>query len=159
MSLPGPKAHLARLAAVLGTALVAFLIFKALAVPHDWNYKDWYRTGALELNASYEVAYGGNASCVTCHEDVSQEFSQMKHQALSCESCHGALADHVKDGAKIAAAHMEDEDTWQCRNCHEARVNRPANFPQFDKIKITEHKEMDPEMLCISCHSPHDPTP
>lgn len=159
MKEPGPKAHIVRLVAVLGVAFVAFLIAKALLVPDSWDYENWYRGDALALNESYEVAYGGNDSCVECHQESVDELSQFKHQALSCESCHGALSDHAKDGVKIADAHVDDESRWQCLNCHEARVNKPKNFPQFDKIKITEHKEMDDEMLCIACHSPHDPTP
>ena len=159
MKEPSPKAHFVRLAGVLGVAFVVFLTLKAILVPSSWDYDNWYRGDALELNASYELAYGGNDSCVACHQDTMDEFSQAKHQQLSCESCHGALADHVKDGVKIAEAHMDDESRWQCLNCHEARVNKPKDFPQFDKITINEHKELDDEMLCIACHSPHDPTP
>lgn len=159
MSQPSPKAHLVRLALVLGAALVAFLVIKALVVPSSWNYEGWYRGDALALNESYEVVYGGNDSCVACHQEINTELAEFKHQALSCESCHGALADHVKDGAKVADAHVDDESTWQCLNCHEARVNKPVNFPQFDKIKIEAHGEMDDEMVCIACHSAHDPTP
>lgn len=159
MTLPSPKAHIVRLVVVLGIALVAFLVIKALVVPASWNFEEWYREDALALNESYEVVYGGNDSCIACHEESNKEIAEFKHQALSCESCHGALADHVKDGAKIADAEVDDETTWQCLNCHEARVNKPVAFPQFDKKKIPEHKEMEPDMVCIACHSPHDPTP
>ena len=159
MSQPSPKAHLVRLAAVLATALVAFLVFKAVATPSSWNYKGWYRNDALTLNASYALAYGGNASCVTCHQDVTDEAAQFKHQALSCESCHGALADHVSNDQKTGDAFVDDETTWQCLNCHEAMVNKPEGFPQFDKKKSEIHRELDDETVCIACHMPHNPTP
>ena len=159
MATPGPRAHLVRLAAILAVAVVAFLIIKVIATPASWDFENWYRTDALTLNASYEVVYGGNDSCVACHEESNKELAEFKHQALSCESCHGALGDHVKDGAKVADAHVDDETTWQCLNCHEARVNKPADFPQFDKIKIKEHGEMEPDMVCLACHAAHDPTP
>ena len=159
MSLPGPKAHIVRLAAVLIGAIFAFLVIKEVVTPSSWNYKDWYRSDALTLNASYEVSYGGNQSCVTCHEEVNQELAEFKHQALSCESCHGALADHVKEGEKIADAVVDDESTWQCLNCHDARVSKPENFPQFDLKKVEEHGEIEPDMVCTACHTPHDPTP
>jgi len=159
MSLPGPKAHLVRLAALIVGFIFVFLIVKQVVTPASWNYEDWYRTGALALNESDEAFYGGNASCNDCHEEVNQEMAEFKHQALSCESCHGALADHVKEGVKIADALVDDESTWQCLNCHDARVTKPVDFPQFDMKKIEEHRDMEPDMLCISCHSSHDPTP
>lgn len=159
MSQPSPKAHLVRLAAVLCLALVGFLFIKALLTPDSWNYEDWYRGDALTLNASYDVVYGGNASCETCHEDVNAEMAEFKHQALSCESCHGPLGDHAKDGAKFADAFVDDETTWQCLNCHEERVNKPEAFPQFRKTTNEDHRDMDAEMLCIACHTPHDPVP
>ncbi|NQU58983.1 MAG: hypothetical protein HQ513_17265 [Rhodospirillales bacterium] len=159
MSQPGPKAHLVRLVAVLVGAIFIFLVIKEVVTPASWNYEDWYRTDALALNESYEAFYGGNDSCVACHEEVNQELAEFKHQALSCESCHGALADHVKEGVKIAEAQVDDESTWQCLNCHDARVTKPVNFPQFDKKQNEDHRNIEPDMVCIACHTPHDPTP
>jgi hypothetical protein len=159
MSQPGPKAHLVRLAAVVLGALFVFLIVKEVVTPASWNYKDWYRGDALALNESYQVVYGGNDSCNTCHQEINQELAEFKHQALSCESCHGALADHVQEGEKIADAQVDDQSSWQCLNCHDARISKPANFPQFDNKKIDEHREIEPDMFCITCHTPHDPVP
>ncbi|NQV46242.1 MAG: hypothetical protein HQ504_00520 [Rhodospirillaceae bacterium] len=159
MSNPSPKAHLVRLAAVLVGVLVVFLIIKQMVVPDSWNYEEWYREGALALNASEPLAYGGNESCAACHQETNDELAEFKHKALSCESCHGALADHVTDGVKTAAAQVDDESTWQCLNCHEARVSKPEGFPQFDKVAIKEHTEIEEGMLCLACHTPHDPTP
>ncbi len=159
MTQPNPKSHLIRLAAVIVGGIVIFLIIKAVVTPASWNYKDWYRSDSLALNASYETAYGGNDSCATCHQEVNEELAEFKHKSLSCESCHGALADHVKDGEKIADAKVDDQSTWQCLNCHAARVNKPVNFPQFDKKKIEEHREMEDGMICTACHTPHDPVP
>jgi len=159
MSLPSPKAHIVRLVAVLVCALFVFLVIKEVVTPSSWNYKDWYRGDALALNSSYEAAYGGNQSCVACHEEVNKELAEFKHQALSCESCHGALADHVKEGEKFADALVDDESTWQCLNCHEARINKPVDFPQFENKKNEDHRDIEDDMVCIACHTPHDPVP
>jgi len=159
MPQPGPRAHLVRLAALVVGALFVFLIVKEMVTPASWNYKDWYRGDSLVLNESYEVVYGGNQSCETCHAEINQELAQFKHQALSCESCHGALADHVKEGVKIADAEVDDQSTWQCLNCHEESITKPAGFPQFDNKKIEEHRDIEPEMICINCHTSHDPVP
>ncbi len=159
MSLPSPKAHLVRLAVLIVGFIFVFLIVKQVVTPASWNYKDWYRGDALALNESYEAFYGGNDSCVACHEEANQELAEFKHQALSCESCHGALGDHVQAGVKIADAQVDEQSTWQCLNCHDARVNKPADFPQYENIKNESHRDIEPDTLCISCHSSHDPTP
>jgi hypothetical protein len=160
MTQPSPKAHLVRLAIVIGGALVVFLGLKHILTPSTWDFKNWYRgEEALTLNKNFPTIYGGNDSCAACHEDVNKEVAELRHQQLSCESCHGALADHVKDGEKTGDAVVMTESNWQCLNSHEARVTKPAGFPQFDRETIAEHKEMETGMVCIACHAPHDPTP
>lgn len=159
MSSPSPRSHLYRLGAVLVIGFVGFMVVKAIATPASWNYERWFREDSLKDIASYSLAYGGNESCQTCHAEEDEELLGANHKSLSCESCHGALADHVRDGKKIATAKVDDESTWQCLNCHETLVTRRPDFPQFSTDQIPEHEEVAKGALCLVCHFPHDPAP
>jgi len=161
----GPYSHLYR----LGILFVIFLVTAALlrwwATPASWNYDldRWYRLDAEKLAATEPLVYGGNESCLACHAAASKKLNKYGHKKLSCESCHGPLADHVQEGKKIAAA-IVDRSRWQCENCHFGQINRPKDFPQFSKTgeygkSVQKHKEMDDKKPCLDCHDAHDPTP
>jgi hypothetical protein len=172
---PSPRTHLYRLGFVLIVAFVGFVGIVALAAPASWNYEivNWYRTDALEELKAQPMVYGGiedmstskrNEACQSCHKEATKTLRKQKHRTLSCESCHGALFDHVREGKKIADA-MIDRSTWQCLNCHEGFINKPDNFRQF---RLTEefkkHRdfkagEFAPGTTCLKCHDGHDPTP
>ncbi len=160
---PSRYAHLVRLAQVMA----AFFILAGLAgwwaTPASWNYDidNWYRRDALIDAAAKPLAYGGNESCVACHKAADKQLRKYKHRALSCESCHGALADHVQNDKRFAAA-VVDKSRWQCENCHAEQINRPSDFPQFSKTgeigkEVKKHKRLDAETLCLKCHNAHDP--
>jgi len=152
------------LGAVLVLGFVGFLTLKAIATPASWDFEHWYRDDAKKDIASAPLVYGGNESCRTCHADEVKEFYEFKHKTLSCESCHGPLLDHVRNGEKNAAAKVDDGSNWQCLNCHEKLItrklvnNRP-DFPQFEVGRVEEHEEVAKGALCLVCHTPHDPTP
>ncbi len=175
MSRPSPATHLKRLVILLAAALVIFLGLAYLLVPASWNFDmaNWYRLDSLKDIASQPMAYGGiedigarqrNAACNDCHKDLLIEFRKKKHLQLSCESCHGALADHAAGKQKTAAA-MVDKTTGHCLNCHENLINKPAGFPTFRLTeKYVKHIEFNAGKLpagttCLKCHNPHDPTP
>ena len=160
---PSKYAHLIRLALVL----VAFFFVAGSvgwwATPASWNYDidNWYRRDALIDNAAQPLVYGGNESCVECHQAADKQLRKYKHRALACESCHGALADHVRDDKKVAAA-VVDRSRWQCENCHAEQINRPPDFSQFSKTgeigkEVKKHMRLDDETPCLKCHDAHDP--
>lgn len=163
---PGPSrlSHLYRLVLVL---IAFFLLAGSIglwAVPASWNYEmdNWYRRDAVLDTAAQPLAYGGNESCKECHAPANKSLRQYKHRALSCESCHGALADHVREGKRFAAATV-DKGRWQCENCHAEQINRPDGFPQFSKEGeigefVRKHRDLDAETPCLKCHDAHDPT-
>ncbi len=157
MSKPSPRSHLYRLGLVLVIAIAGFLVIKSVATPPSWNYKSWYRGGAIGLAEKQPLIYGGNESCVSCHAKASAKVKKLKHKALSCESCHGALGDHAKGKKKIAAAKV-DKSKWQCLNCHSQQINRPRRFPQFTN-DVRKHRNIEKGVVCLKCHDAHDPTP
>ena len=154
---PSPRTHLKRLAVLLVAGFAGFLVLRTLATPESWNYADWYRGDSPIEIAQLPLIYGGNESCQGCHEFEHEELVAFDHKTLSCESCHGALADHVKQDAKFAAATIDDT-AWQCLNCHAALINKPEDFPQFPGA-VEDHKSLEEDAPCVACHNPHDPVP
>lgn len=159
MSGPSPTSHLYRLGIILAVGFVAFIMVMAIAVPANWNYQGWYRLDALEELKEPPLVYGGNESCAACHDAIINEVKKFKHRALSCESCHGPLAHHVKGKQKIADAYIDEDGRWQCLNCHKKLVSKSLEFPVFSRERPREHTSIKPETPCKSCHKPHHPTP
>ncbi len=170
-----PHSHLYRLVLVLFMAALTFAGLVVVLIPGSWNFDmaNWYRLDSLEDMKSQPMVYGGidtlsgtnrNEACVSCHKDTVKKFKKLKHKRLSCESCHEAVLDHVKEGKKVNAAFV-DKSTWQCLNCHDDLINKPIGFPTFRTTeKYAKHREFKagkfpPETTCLKCHSSHDPTP
>ncbi len=175
MKNPSRFTHLYRLGMVGFVGLLVFLGLVYVLSPASWNYdmSYWHRADALQELQQQPLVYGGiedlsasnrNAACVTCHEDTTIAFKKLKHKKLSCEDCHGALADHAQDSQRTAEA-VIDRSTWQCQNCHESLVNRPKRFPVFQTTeKYIKHRafiagEFPEGTTCLKCHDAHDPTP
>ena len=156
-------------------------------VPSSWSSSDGYRKDSLAEIAKKPMRHGGNESCSGCHEDsegthedAMATLREGVHRNLSCESCHGPLADHVQNGKKIAEA-MTEYSRLVCLKCHTNAINRPATHPMFihaaevltpwreaqlnkaaeeaGKRKFYRHKKsVHPHMDCLNCHETfHDP--
>jgi hypothetical protein len=175
MKNPSRFTHLYRLGAVGIVALVVFLALAYVLSPTSWNYElsYWHRADSLPEMEQQAMVYGGiedmgtktrNEACTSCHENIVKSFTKKKHKKLSCESCHGAMADHAQGGEKTAEAPI-DRSTGQCQNCHEDLVNKPRRFPVFETTeKYIKHNEFVdgafPEgTTCLKCHDAHDPEP
>lgn len=169
MKNPTSVSHLYRLGLVLLAIVVAVFTAAAVFAPTSWNYdiSNWYRLNALEDLKEQPPAYGGivslkiakrNGACKSCHKKEYKKIKRNKHKRLSCESCHGALADHVQGEKKVANAFVDNETRWQCLNCHEPLISRPKDFPQFRTDSNVVHKLLEPDTVCVDCHNPHDPT-
>jgi hypothetical protein len=168
MTDPSPRTHLYRLGLLLILGFVSFVGIVAVATPPSWNYEvsQWYRLDAVKEAALKPSAYGGiadiavskrNDACKDCHEKSHTTVRKLRHKKLSCESCHGALADHVQEGKKVAVA-VVDKSTWQCMNCHRQLISRPKSIPQFSD-EVAKHAEVAKGEVCLKCHDAHDPTP
>jgi len=175
MKSPSAYSHLVRLALVGIVAIIAFLSIVYVLSPKSWHYEIayWHREDALKEMQQQPMIYGGiekfkgidrNIACNECHADTVKKFASKKHKKLSCEDCHGALADHAIAGKKVAVAPI-DRSTWQCLNCHEGLVNKPKRFKVFRTTeKYIKHREFvagkfPKETTCLRCHDSHDPTP
>jgi len=158
MTNPSPWSHLYRLGILLVVGFIGLLVIRAVATPASWNYEVWYRGDALKDAAKQSLVHGGNDSCQSCHEAAGKKFQKLRHKTLSCEGCHGPLADHARSDEKIADALVVRESTWQCLNCHAALISKRQDFPQFTD-EVDKHREVEAGEVCLKCHDAHDPTP
>lgn len=170
MNKPSPQIHLFRLMGILVSGFLMFVAIKSFVVPPSWNYTDWYRGQALVDLQRQSTKLEGNESCLTCHKDQYDELMAGAHQSQSCESCHGAIINHVKDNQKVAAAVINKANEY-CLNCHQWLPSRPAEFKQIDisaiktAVKMNKsfagpekHKKLvDDTVQCVRCHDFHDP--
>lgn len=140
-----------RLAILFGAALAALLAVRARLVPDTFGDLGHYRAAAVDSAAALPIHYAGLATCVDCHSDVGEVKAASYHRGLSCETCHGAAADHAED-PDVRMPHLPRERA-ECLFCHEYLPSRPTGFPQV--MERAHH----PTQPCIECHSPHDPTP
>ena len=158
MSDPSSRSHLHRLGFLLVVGFIGLLVVKAVMTPSSWNYEVWYRGDVLTDAANQPLVHGGNDSCRDCHADQVNQVKKLKHKRLSCESCHGPLTDHVRDGEKTADAKVITESVWQCLNCHGELDAKPRGFPQFTS-EVNKHTSLEEGTVCLKCHDAHDPTP
>jgi hypothetical protein len=100
--------------------------------------------------AANELSFAGSATCAECHEREATVAQANPHAGLACESCHGALGEHVASAptpgtARLALAVPTNAD---CLRCHTAADGRPA---AFRTITPTQHFKP----VCLECHDPH----
>jgi len=142
--------HLLRLAALFAIGIALFLGLRWLLVPADYGLLGPYRASALAQNRTPAIVYAGQVACVECHTDVAETRKANAHEAISCESCHGALAAHAADPG--VAARRPDARTT-CAICHIPDTAKPAF------LKTVNFAEHAGDESCVSCHPPHAPRP
>ena len=141
--------HLIRLAAVMGIALVAFVVLRAAVVPSSFGQYGHYRGAAIAEAAARPVAFAGHDTCEACHTDVVDQKKQGKHVVVACEACHGAQGRHAEDPASVTPARLDTSVV--CSRCHEANSAKPKAFHQ---VATAEHSG---GLACDTCHQPHHP--
>ncbi len=122
--------------------------------------------------------------CFACHTGVSTTAGHFEPQStipgVTCESCHGPGADHVKAMASGAAAHrnsnilnpatMSPVDSVDfCGACHRTwadiafsgAAQRGIEVVRFQPYRLEKSrcwgKAGDPRLTCVACHDPHTP--
>jgi ABC-type nickel/cobalt efflux system permease component RcnA len=141
--------HLIRLAAVMGIALVAFVLLRAAVVPKSFGEYGHYRGDAIAEIAARPIAHAGHEVCEACHTDVVDQKKLGKHVVVPCEACHGAQAKHADDPASIKPPKLDT--AVLCARCHEANSAKPRAFPQ---VVTADHSG---GLACDTCHQPHRP--
>ena len=142
--------HLLRLAALFAVGIALFLGLRWLLVPADYGLIGPYRASALAQNQAKPIVYAGQLVCIECHADVAEVRKTNAHARISCESCHGALANHAADPS-VTAVRPDPQAT--CAVCHLPNTAKPNGFKT---VTVADHAGDEP---CISCHQPHAPRP
>src|SRR3989304_9104163 len=148
------KSHLYRLGIVLVVFIAGFLVIRSHAVPKSWNYEVWYRGENQEYLKKLPMYYGGNDSCVPCHEDVSLA------EETGTEGGEG-FKDEFADETEDELDETTEEDVAQvamvfehrplnCESCH-----GPLADHARDDEKIGDAVVMDKSnRQCMICHRP-----
>jgi uncharacterized CHY-type Zn-finger protein len=140
--------HLIRLAAIFLIGALLFVVVRAQMVPDDFGTLGHYRASAIDDARKFPPVHAGQAACAECHADVVGVRAAARHAAISCESCHGALASHAS-GEVAKPARPDGRE--RCVRCHAARTGKPKQYPT---VVIKDHAG---EEKCITCHAPHNP--
>jgi hypothetical protein len=141
--------HLIRPAVLLLAGVVAFIAVRAAVLPKDFGRLGHYRPGAIEVARSKPIHYAGQDACVACHDTQATARAAGKHARVSCEICHGPLAQHAGDPSALKPK-LPDTSTL-CARCHESDPAKPKTFPQ---VVTAEHSG---GAACNDCHKPHNP--
>jgi len=144
-------ALLAALSILGGSAVlsVAFLIGAAMA----WSpylETDLHPDANPKMWAGLELTFAGGGQCAECHEAETAKAASARHAGISCESCHGALLEHVEGDAAPPAATIRPvlPTDSVCIRCHSIAIGRPASQLQIDPAGHYAP-------VCLQCHDPH----
>lgn len=144
-----------RAGALASALVIAVLVGGAavVAVAFPWVYGEYgfHPEQNARSWAALTPRYADPASCAQCHETEHFPWSVAQHRAVTCDSCHGPLAEHAataptEPSGRIA---IEAPPEGLCALCHEMAPGRPAEFAQVD---LTRHYAGAP---CLGCHDSH----
>ena len=142
---------LAAAAIVVGAAALSAGLFVGAAIA--WNpYLDY--TVNTDTNArqwaALPLSYASSAVCGSCHETEQERLVSATHAGIGCQSCHGALAEHVEADESTTSESVEVRVPTDevCARCHTRATGRPADFRQ---IVPGQHYVS----ACLECHDPH----
>lgn len=150
-----PRTRRGRLVAAVavlgGAAVLAVVIFAAAAMA--WNpYLDYalHPAGNAKQWAALPLTFADSADCVRCHLPESSRLASHSHAEIGCQSCHGALLNHVEAGEYAARSDVRIKvpSDEVCIRCHAAADGRPAGFRT---IVPADHYVGQ----CLQCHDPH----
>ena len=159
----GSKTHLKRMGFVLVIVVASVIIGRMVFTPGGFGRYGHYRTGAIDDEIERPMVHMTDASCRACHEWDADYHSKGRHRTVSCEFCHGALTQHVKDGKVIGRlkVHRGGELNRLCLRCHDQAVRaRPHNPEVIKLVMYPDHlkkQAVEPDHLCNQCHLVHAP--
>jgi len=156
-----PTTHVLRVIAVLLVLGVAGGLARALLLPASFGRYGHYRADAVREEMRRPLRNMTNESCLACHPNIKKIHLAGVHRTVSCEVCHSAYADHIKDGKVVAKMPVRrgEEIRTLCLRCHN-RIIRARPREWIKMISMPDHltsKGVRPDHLCNQCHLVHAP--
>ena len=141
--------HVIRVLGLFAAGFALFIIVRYFLVPADFGVYGFYRAGALDDARAKPVHFANSAVCVDCHTDVAKERQGSRHENLSCQACHGPLAQHSTGDTDAKPDALNPR--LLCMRCHTTQAGLPKDFPN---VVPKDHAGDNP---CTDCHKPHHP--
>lgn len=133
---------------------------------HGQAGQSWKLPSGEEISTSVDAAaFDGSVhkkfSCNTCHVNISgyphpqnsaqtiQEFRQQFKD--TCNNCHSALAEDLKDSAHTKLAAQGNPNTPICIDCHNAHTQAPVKKNADGKPTYEEKATI--AKICSKCHN------
>lgn len=154
-----PNQFWIRIIVVFVSIIVLVMAGRMIMLPESWGKYGYYRGAYINQEASKPLVHGENSSCTDCHIEIIELKSHSSHKRLSCESCHGPVSTHAKDGKKIAdmPTRKNEAQIDLCLNCHQKTVGRPEKFPMIDHYEHLSEQNVKKTHTCDQCHTVHAP--
>lgn len=153
--------HVFKIILILIAVLGLGIAVRAMVMPKTFGEFGHYRGSAIEDEMNRPLRNGTNASCLVCHPYIRQMHLEGVHKTVSCEFCHGPIADHVKDGKVIADLPMKqgEEIKKLCLRCHNQiiRARPKESIKMISMPQHLEEKHVRIDHNCNQCHNVHAP--
>lgn len=153
--------HVIRIAVFLVAALIIGIGVRTVMVPDSFGKYGHYRAAAIEDEMNREIRNGTNGSCLACHPYIKEMHFSGVHKTVSCEFCHGPVADHIQDNRVIAKLPKKQggEIRALCLRCHNQIIRaRPREVIKM--VAMPDHlqkKNVRLDHNCNQCHNVHAP--
>jgi len=153
--------HVTRIVLTVIGVVIAGSLVRPLILPNEFGEYGHYRPGAVTDEATRQVRNMTNESCLDCHRNIRKIHLKGVHESVSCEVCHGAYADHVKDDKVIAEMPVVRGDDIKalCLRCHNKviRARPPESIKMIALPEHLEEKNVSTHHICNQCHHVHAP--
>ena len=145
---------------IIGVVACGLWVRGALVPPSFGVYGD-YRADAIGDAVRRPLRHGTNAACAQCHIWEGDALAQGFHKTVSCEFCHGILADHVAEGKKTGTLLVKKggDMVTLCLRCHNTEI-RARDEAVIKTVALPEHlteQGVKPDHVCSQCHYVHAP--
>jgi hypothetical protein len=137
---------------LLLTSLVFVGVAMGIVVPWVYGEYGFHPEENARSWAALTPQYADAIVCARCHEAQYATWQGERHASVTCESCHGPLAEHAATApveAEPGSLGLTTPDEDLCVICHEKSPAKPAAFAQVD---LAEHYAGG---RCLNCHDSH----
>ena len=153
--------HIVKIVLILLILVAVGVAVRAKVLPDGFGKYGHYRAGAIDDEINRPIRNGTNASCLVCHPHIRQMHLKGVHKTVSCEFCHGPIADHVVAGKVIGPLPKKQDKEIKklCLRCHNQiiRARPKESIKMISMPRHLEEKHVRIDHNCNQCHNVHAP--